>query len=133
AADPRRAPPRAPAYLKRRYSGAPRGQALLSEREDVEELDVEPVRRQAGGLGDSVALLEDQQELVRVHLVRAVELLEPEAERRALLAGGEEELALHVVGRSKSWPSWSVNSQPWRGAAQSSIAAASTVSASSTS
>src|SRR5215210_8336276 len=78
--------------------------AGLGEREDVKELDVEPVRGQARGLGDAVLLLEDEQELARVELVGAVELLEPEAERRGLLARDEEQLGLDVVGAAELVP-----------------------------
>src|SRR5687767_4302234 len=68
----------------------------LRVREDVEELDVEAVRRQPRDLGDPVLLLEAEQQL-GPRVVGAVELVEPEEERRRLLAGDEEQARLDVV------------------------------------
>src|SRR5919197_807438 len=69
---------------------------VLCKREDVEELDVEPVRGQRRHLGDSVPLLEAQEELLAEVLGR-VELVEAEPKRRGLLAGDEEDERLDVV------------------------------------
>ena len=72
----------------------------LCESKDVEELDVEPVRGQPGDLGDSVTLLEAQEQLLP-RVVRSLELLEPEAERRGLRSLGEEQAGLDVVGAAE--------------------------------
>ena len=64
----------------------------------MEQLDVEPGRAETRGLGDPVALLEDEQELVHVDLVRAVDLVEAETERGGLLARCKQELRFDVVG-----------------------------------
>jgi hypothetical protein len=68
----------------------------LCEGQDVEELDVETGRGQAGRLRDPVPLLETEHELL-AEIVRRVELVEAERERRRLLARGEEDAALDVV------------------------------------
>src|SRR5215212_5402328 len=68
----------------------------LCKRQDVEELDVEAVARQPRELGDPVALLEAQDELV-ARVDRVVELIEPELQRRGLLALGEDHPRLDVV------------------------------------
>src|SRR5439155_21304990 len=74
--------------------------AGLCESKDVEELDVEPVRGQPGDLGNSVTLLEAQEQLLP-RVVRSLELLEPEAERRGLRSLGEEQAGLDVVGAAE--------------------------------
>src|SRR5213078_965131 len=68
----------------------------LCKREDVEQLDVETVRRAGRELCDSVALLEDQHELLP-RVVRSIELLEPELDRRRLLSLDEHQSRLDVV------------------------------------
>src|SRR5437588_413346 len=74
---------------------SPRPRALR-EREDVEQLDVEPVRGQRRDLRDAVSLLEAQHELL-AGVVGGFELLQPEAQRGGLLPGHEQELRLDVV------------------------------------
>src|SRR5205823_3529850 len=68
----------------------------LCKGEDVEELHVQPVGGQPSEPGNSVLLLEAEHELLAGVLDR-VELVEPECERRRLLTGDEENLALDVV------------------------------------
>jgi len=62
----------------------------------VEELDIEPVRGQPPNLCDPVPLLEDQDELLAV-VLDGLELIEPEADRRRLLADREQQDGLDVV------------------------------------
>ena len=69
----------------------------------MEELHVQTGCRQPGQLRDSVALLEDEHELLP-GVVDAVELLEAERERRGLLAAGEEHLGLDVVRAAELVP-----------------------------
>ena len=66
----------------------------------MKELDVEAVRRQARELRDAVPLLESQDELL-TGIVDCVELVEPEQQRCRLLAGGEQDPALDVVGATE--------------------------------
>src|SRR5205823_3591463 len=68
----------------------------LREGEDVEELHVQPVRRQARELRDPYPLLEDEHELLAL-VVDRVELVEAEPQRRRLLAVREQQLGLDVV------------------------------------
>ncbi len=63
----------------------------------MEELHVQPGRPEAGQPGDPVPLVEAENELLS-GVVDRVELVEAERERRGLLAGDEEDLALDVVG-----------------------------------
>ncbi len=64
--------------------------------DDVEELDVEPGRREVDGLRQAVVPLERQPELAVERLDR-VELVEPERDRARVPGAGEEQPRLDVV------------------------------------
>src|SRR2546423_4998992 len=85
-----------PASCSAPRSTQPNRSLRLREGEDVEELDVEPGRRQACGLDDAILLLEEQHQFL-AEILDGVELIETEADRGGLLAGREEQDALHVV------------------------------------
>src|SRR6266545_3750790 len=68
----------------------------LRKREDVVQLDVEPVRGAVGDLCDPVALLEGEEQLL-AGVLDGVELIQPEGDRRRLLAIHEEQARLDVV------------------------------------
>src|SRR5215217_6613155 len=68
----------------------------LRERQDVEELYVEPGGAAADEFRNPVALLEPQHELV-LGVVYSVELVEPECDRRRLRARDEQQPPLDVV------------------------------------
>ena len=66
----------------------------------MEELDVEAVEGCDRELGDAVLLLEAQHELV-AGVGDLVELVEPERQGGGLLAFGEQQPALDVVGAAE--------------------------------
>jgi hypothetical protein len=83
--------------LRRPIAQKGEGRPELRVREDVKELDVEPVHVKPRQLGDAVALLEPENELI-TGVISRIELIEAKDERRSLLAVGEEQARLDVVG-----------------------------------
>src|SRR5919201_1036722 len=69
---------------------------LLCERQDMEELDVEPVFAEVRDLRNPVPFLEAEEQLL-ARVLSGVELVEPEGERRRLLTGGERHASLDIV------------------------------------